>query len=276
MAIIIKSVGAGGQNNKPDVRVVQTLLNNFVNAMGLNALFVDGDCGDITIKAIRKFQSQILGQANPDGRADPGGRTIQALNGVAPSGPVTASNGSMLSGAAWWHANQAQFGNSHKTADLVPGFREDVEAFIAAMRAGGANIQISSTRRNKVRAYLMHFSWRIAKGEISAGAVPAEPGCQIIWDHGNAAKSRTAAQEMKDLFNIAFKPSLTSNHIAGKAIDMTISWNGTLNMVDGQGRAVAVPPPSPGSLNAKLHQVGATYRVLKLLSDPPHWSTNGR
>lgn len=276
MANIMKSVGAGGHNNKSDVRIVQTLLNNFVNALGLNALVVDGDCGDNTIKAIRKFQSQVAGISNPDGRVDPGGTTINALNGVAPSGPVAAINSSMLSGAAWWHTNQARFANSQKTADLIPGFREDVERFIAAMRAGGANVQISSTRRNKVRAYLMHFSWRIARGEIAAGNVPPEPGCQIIWDHGNTAKSRAAAQEMKDLFNIAFKPSLNSNHIAGKAIDMTISWNGTLNMVDGQGRAVAVPPPSPGSLNAKLHQVGATYRVLKLLSDPPHWSTNGR
>jgi hypothetical protein len=276
MANIAKSVGAGGQNNKPDVRVVQTLLNNFVGGLGLNALFVDGDCGDLTIKAIRKFQSQIAGIAIPDGRVDPGGTTMQALHGVPAAGPAAAGDASLLSGAAWWHANQARFGNSHKTADLVPGFREDVERFIAAMRAGGANIQISSTRRNKVRAYLMHFSWRIAKGEIAASNVPPEPGCQIIWDHGNTAKSRAAAQEMKDLFNIAFKPSLTSNHIAGKAIDMTISWNGTLNMVDGQGRAVAVPPPSPGSLNAKLHRIGASYNVLKLLSDPPHWSTNGR
>ncbi len=275
MASIIKSVGAGGQNNKPDVRIVQTLLNNFVGALGLNALFVDGNCGDITIKAIRKFQVQICGTANPDGRVDPGGKTLQALDGVPGSG-AAADNASLLSGAVWWHANQARFANSHKTADLIPGFREDVDRFIAAMRAGGANIQISSTRRNKVRAYLMHFSWRIAEGEIAAANVPPEPGCQIVWDHGNAAKSRAAAQEMKNLFNIAFKPSLTSNHIAGKAIDMTISWNGTLNMVDGQGRAVAVPPPSPGSLNAKLHQVGATYNVMKLLSDPPHWSTNGR
>jgi peptidoglycan hydrolase-like protein with peptidoglycan-binding domain len=276
MANIVKSVGAGGQNNKSDVRVVQALLNNFVTALGLDALRVDGDCGEITIEAIRQFQSQIAGIADPDGRIDPGGKSMQVLIGIAAQGAAARGDASLLSGATWWHANQARFGNSHKTADLVPGFREDVEAFIAAMRTGGANIQISSTRRNKIRAYLMHFSWRIAKGEIAASNVPPEPGCQIIWDHGNTAKSRTAAQEMKDLFNIAFKPSLTSNHIAGKAIDMTISWNGTLNMVDGQGRDVAVPPPSPGSLNAKLHQVGATYRVLKLLSDPPHWSTNGR
>lgn len=275
MPDIAKSVGSGGRNNKADVRVVQTLLNNFIHALGLPALDPDGDCGDKTVKAIRKFQSQVVGLSSPDGRVDPGGRTMNALNGVAPARP-SAGNSNMLSGAAWWHANEGQFANSRKIEDLTPGFREDVERFIAAMRAGGATVSISSTRRNKVRAYLMHFSFRIANGEIAASAVPPEPGCQIIWDHGNAAASRNAAREMRDLFNIAFKPSLTSNHIVGKAIDMTITWNGTLHMVDGQGRNVAVPQPSPGSLNAKLHQVGATYRVLKLLSDAPHWSTNGR
>jgi hypothetical protein len=275
MPDIVKSVGAGGQNNKADVRVVQTLLNNFINALGLPALVADGDCGEKTIKAIRKFQSVIVGAANPDGRVDPGGRTMTALIGTAPA-TAPASDSSQLSGAAWWHANQAKYANSHKIEDLIPGFREDVQRFVDAMRAGGASISISSTRRNKIRAYLMHYSWQVAGGAVAASAVPAEPGCPIIWDHGNSAKSKAAAKEMKDLFNIAFKPSLTSNHIAGKAIDMTITWNGTLNMVDGNGRAVAVPPPSPGSLNAKLHQVGATFRVLKLLSDPPHWSTNGR
>jgi hypothetical protein len=275
MPDIVKSVGAGGANNKADVRVVQTLLNNFINGLGLPALFVDGDCGEKSVTAIRAFQKQIVGIANPDGRVDPGGRTMVALNGTAPAKPK-ASDSSMLSGAAWWHANQAQFGNSHSIGDLIPGFREDVQRFVDAMRAGGATVQISSTRRNKIRAYLMHFSFRVGNGEIAASAVPPEPGCPIIWDHGNAAKSKAAAREMKELFNIAFKPSLTSNHIAGKAIDMTISWEGTLRMEDGNGNMVDVPPPSPGSLNAKLHRVGATYRVLKLLSDPPHWSTNGR
>ena len=275
MPDIVKSVGAGGANNKADVRVVQTLLNNFIQALGLPALVADGDCGEKSIKAIRKFQSQIVGSSNPDGRVDPGGQTMKALNGIAPA-RAPAGDTSQLSGAAWWHANQAQFGNSQNIADLIPGFREDVQRFVDAMRAGGASVSVSSTRRNKVRAYLMHYSWRVGNGELAPSAVPPEPGCQIIWDHGNSAKSRAAAKEMKELFNIAFKPSLTSNHIAGKAIDMTITWNGTLNMTDGNGHAVAVPPPSPGSLNAKLHQVGATFRVLKLLSDPPHWSTNGR
>ena len=60
MPDIAKSVGYGGRNNKADVLVVQRLLNNFTTGMGINAVAVDG-------------------------RVDPGGRTIRALNATAPS-----------------------------------------------------------------------------------------------------------------------------------------------------------------------------------------------
>ncbi len=268
MPDIAQSVGVGGQNQKADVRIVQALLNNFAHTLGINALAVDGACGTGTVNAIKKFQSQIMGVADPNGRLDPGGRTITALNRTALS--------LQLSGAAWWHANQGKYVNSERLDDLEPVFRDKAKRFVTAMRTGGAQVLISSTRRNKIRAYLMHYSWAISEGEIAAANVPAEAGCTIIWDHGNVIKSKAAAKDMKELFNIAYKPSLTSRHIDGKAIDMTISWAGTLRMADGQGRPVSVPPPSPGSLNAMLHRVGASYGVIKLLGDPPHWSSDGR
>lgn len=273
MPDIAKSVGYGGRNNKADVLVVQRLLNNFTVGMGINAIAVDGGFGDETGKAIKRFQSRILGISAPDGRVDPGGRTIRALNAVAPPGP--SNDPAKLSGAAWWHANQARYANSDKVADLVPEFAAKVQRFIDAMRAGGAQVRVSSTRRNKIRAYLMHFSWRIANGDVAASAVPAEPGCEIVWDHGNDQASRQAAREMRDLFNIAYRPSLNSRHIEGKAIDMTINWTGELRMRDGQGQLVDVPPPRSGDINARLHQVGASYGVIKLVSDKPHWSTDG-
>ena len=270
MPDIAKSVGVGGKNNKADVRVVQVLLNNFTTGLGLPALITDGDYGSKTATAIRKFQSQVLGFPNPDGRVDPGGRTITKLNGT-PAAPDPA----LLSGADWWHANQARYANSAKVSDLVPDFADKVQRFVDAMRAGGASVSIASTRRNKVRAYLMHYSYRIANGDIAARDVPAEPGCFIVWDHGNDARSRAAAVEMRDLFNIAYQPSLRSRHIEGKAIDMTISWTGNLVMLNGNGQSVNVPPPRRGDINAKLHQIGASYGVIKLVSDKPHWSTDG-
>ena len=56
---------------------------------------------------------------------------------------------------------------------------------------------------------------------------------------------------------------------------MTISWAGNLAMRDGQGRLVTITPPRTGDVNAALHRVGASYGVIKLVSDKPHWSTDG-
>ena len=273
MPEIVKSVGYGGQNNKADVLVVQRLLNNFTTGLGLAALSVDGGFGDITGRAIKRFQAQVMGLAAPDGRVDPGGRTIRALGAVAAAGP--AADPAQRSGAAWWHANQARFTNSDKLTDLIPEFAAKVQAFITAMRAGGAQVKVSSTRRNPVRAYLMHYSWRLGAGQVSAASIPPKPGCEIVWDHGDEAASRRCAREMRDLFNIAYQPSLTSRHIEGKAIDMTITWAGDLALRDGQGRLVTIAPPRSGDVNAALHRVGASYGVIKLVSDKPHWSTDG-
>src|SRR5262245_25718788 len=138
-----------------------------------------------------------------------------------PTTPAPAEDPT-LSGAKWWHANQAKYPNSRKVEDLADGFRENVQAFLDALKAAGANVTISSTRRSKERAYLMHWSWKLLRGEVVAKDIPAQAGVTIKWDHGDETKSRKAAQEMVDLFQIAYQPSLTSRHIEGKAIDMTI------------------------------------------------------
>jgi hypothetical protein len=85
---------------------------------------------------------------------------------------------SKLSGAAWWHANQAKFPNSRSIADLAPPFREKVQAFVDALKAAGASIDVASTLRNKKRAYLMHFSWKVAKDLVAANLVPGEGRCR--------------------------------------------------------------------------------------------------
>jgi peptidoglycan hydrolase-like protein with peptidoglycan-binding domain len=89
------SVGLGGTNLRADVATVQYLLNCVPAGQGGPApeLAVDGLVGPKTIAAIRKFQTTSFGSA--DGRADPGGRTIQTLQAydpyptqaMAPSGP---------------------------------------------------------------------------------------------------------------------------------------------------------------------------------------------
>jgi peptidoglycan hydrolase-like protein with peptidoglycan-binding domain len=79
MAEIDKAVGQNGENLEPDVLTVQGLLNRH-DLTPLSALQEDGRCGPETIKAIRHFQVRSLGIQGPDGRVDPGGRTLRALN----------------------------------------------------------------------------------------------------------------------------------------------------------------------------------------------------
>lgn len=122
----------------------------------------------------------------------------------------------------------------------------------------------------------MSVSWRIARGDLAAEAAPAIPGVAIAWRHATAARSRAAAQEMVDLFDIAYEPSLASLHIEGRAIDMTITWAGTLRIRDKTGARHSITTPRSGDANRELHAVGASYGVIKLLSDPPHWSDTGR
>ncbi len=268
---IAASVGSGGANREADVRTVQALLNRHAPALGIAPLALGGRADAATIAAIRRAQARLAGLSLPDGRVDPGGRTRQVLAGAP---PLPAGPDPRLSGAAWWRAHQARFPNSSAVADLEPAFAAQVDAFIAALRAAGAVVQVSATRRNRVRAYLMHWCWKVSSGVARPAEVPAEAGCDIVWDHGDGARSRRGAKEMAELFGIVFQPSLTSRHILGLAVDMTIGWNGTISVRDAAGRAVRLDAPA-GNANPLLHAVGAGYGVRKLLSDPPHWSDNG-
>jgi hypothetical protein len=269
-------VGEGGANTPADVTIVQNLLNAHAANVGIQRLKVDGSIGSRTISAIRTFQFKVMKLQKPDGRVDPNGRTFTALmhsGTTSPSlGPVAGTDN--LSGSAWWHANQAKYPNSASVSDLESSFRTKVEAFIAALQAAGATVSVSATRRNKIRAHLMHYSWDIAKGLIKPSAVPGISGLTIVWDHGTLPKSKSAAAAMVGLFDIVYRPSLTSRHISGTAIDMTISWTGTLKIKNKAGTVVSIDAPRDGS-NPKLHTVGKSYGVVKLLSDPPHWSVDG-
>ena len=275
MAEIKASVGKGGINDKADVALVQHVLNAQIAALGLARLDENGRIGDATNAAILRYQQLVLGIANPDGRIDAGGGTWKALvagrTTAAPSSPAPV----LLSGADWWHANQARYPNSAKPADLVSPFREKAIRFIDALKAAGAQVEVSATLRSRTRAHLMHYSWKIAHGTIAPGAVPAVPGCLIVWDHGDLAGSKRGAQEMVDLFGIVFEPALTSLHIQGEAVDMNIAWSGALSVRDANGATHALGAPRSGEANTGLHAVGATYGVHKLLSDAPHWSSTG-
>lgn len=273
MTMITASVGRGGINRVHDVRTVQELLNKN-RKFPLKSINVDGLIGPETIMAIEDFQRQIVKLAHSDGRVDPGGKTLQALLSgkyLTPSPP----SANKFSGATWWNANQAKYPNSNKIQDLDPNFRTKAQEFLACLQTAGANVNVKSTKRSKQRAYLMHYSWKIAKGLINPSQVPNEPGVDIVWDHGDLQKSKKAAQEMVDLFGVIYQPSLNSRHIEGKAIDMDITWIGTLKIKNKTGQTIQIAAPCNGSDNTLLHNVGASYGIIKLVTDPPHWSSDG-
>ena len=275
MITLSGAVGEGGDNRMPDVRLVQAALNKSGVILGPMTVPESGLCDQTTVWAIRQFQQREFPfQFLTSGLIKPADDTIKRLSAIVDALPAPAVVNQM-SGKVWWHANQASYPNSSAVADLAPGFREKVETFIAALRLAGAIVTPNATRRNKTRAYLMHYSFRLAKGKVKAKDIPKVEGCNIIWDHGDDKKSRAAAQEMVALFAIVFQPSLTSLHIAGNAIDMNISWSGTMKIVDGKGVTREIGAPASGAKNAALHKIGASYGVHKLLSDAPHWSSTG-
>jgi hypothetical protein len=182
------------------------------------------------------------------------------------------------SGKSW----VARFPGSKKVEDLDAGFREKVEAFIKAVKAAGATVRITSTLRPKERAYLMHWSWLIAKRNHDARKVPALAGVDIEWWHGGQKLSQQKAQEMVDGYgtnHLKVPPALRSRHIEGKAIDMLITWKGTLAIKKKDGTVVKIDSTPHDHTNAELIAVGKTYGVIHFLSvdkDKVHWSTDGR
>jgi hypothetical protein len=182
-----------------------------------------------------------------------------------------------LSGKDWVN----HYHTSARLDDLAEPFRTSARRFVAALQAAGASVIIADTLRPPERAYLMHFAFKVAHG-LDPAAVPAMAGVAIEWLHPDAhgkpdpAASQTAAQEMVEGFGIQYEPSLTSRHTEGHAIDMNITWQNNLTIRTGNGVPTVIASlPRTGAGNADLHRIGASYGVLKLATDPPHWSLDG-
>ncbi len=78
---ISRPVGENAENRRYDVLAVQKLLNlNLFRLPSIPPLSEDGICGPLTIAMIREFQRLVLDFSWPDGRVDPGGKTLAALN----------------------------------------------------------------------------------------------------------------------------------------------------------------------------------------------------
>ncbi len=76
---ILESVGQGGRNRPQDVSTVQARLNELVGG-ARTQLMVDGRSGPKTQGMIKDFQTSVLKFSRADGRVDPNGKTIMAMN----------------------------------------------------------------------------------------------------------------------------------------------------------------------------------------------------
>ena len=217
----------------------------------------------------------------------PASATTPTPAGTPGATPAATPDPDKISGKEWWDANEGKspYIKSDKISDLESDFQSKVNEFESALKAAGASISIDTTKRPAERAHVLHYAWQVAKGEIKASAVPSMTGVDITWDHGSEAASKKGAQEILDAATVKSKPSLTSNHIDGKAIDWTITWTGDLKIKKKDGTEIEIKskPRSGGDPgNTELHSVGEGYGVIKGLftgpkqkRDAPHWSSDG-
>ena len=214
-------------------------------------------------------------------------------------------------GAVWCQ----RFAGDDSIGSLNQSFKPRVRDFIDALREGGARVRITSGKRPEQRQYLMHWSWRICRElfwfETTRPCTgihwfpPAVPGysgdmtmgiVEIVWRWDSFPSSlctirnctqRCAAHQsfcdealaasgaMTDRYNLVHRPARHSRHNEGNAIDMIISWDGVLNVIQKDGNVATIESLPRNNSNRELHAIGATYGVIKLVSDPPNWSSDG-
>ncbi|WP_293372446.1 transglycosylase SLT domain-containing protein [Nevskia sp.] len=111
------SVGLGGINLKPDVLMVQMLLNRQIR-VPRRLLDVDGVCGAQTISAIVALQ---ISKRIPvrDGRVDPNGGTFRALRGTS-----TPSSGPGAISGAVEPTGHEKTGSISRAIRRIPGFSQ--------------------------------------------------------------------------------------------------------------------------------------------------------
>lgn len=204
--------------------------------------------------------------------------TTAQLTPVADQTPAVAEIQNELSGAQW----VGRFLGTKEISDLEPGFQAAVNNFLAALKqAGVPQPRITSTYRPPERCYLMHWSWRIVERNFDPHNVPPMDGVNIEWVHPTPEESFQAAKDMVDGYGIGeldTPPAPKSQHTARQAIDMFISWSGTIVITNASGAKVEIASMPRDQMNKDLHEVAASYGVIKYkggYADRPHWSTTG-
>ncbi|MBF7997621.1 hypothetical protein [Rahnella laticis] len=222
---------------------------------------VNGNSGNVDGKIQRRELLQRLNKLVEEGKP------LKNICYCIGNSEETINNSLELSGRQW----VSRFPTSQNVNDLTDPFRTSIQNFINAIQSAGGSISIAATYRPEERAYLMHYCWKIGHEGMNPSQVPAKEGVNIDWTHrGNQQAAIAAAREMASAYQIVYAPAITSRHTQRRAIDMTITGVRGKTILKSGGQEIRV------GNNADLHAVGASYGVHKLISDPPHWSDDGR
>ncbi len=255
---ITASVGVGGINRDPDVRTVQTLLNRHTSRLGLANLVVDGDCGRLTIGAIKSFQKNVVGFGNPDGRVDKNGRTWRSLNGTVPAGtprlPATPTQNPAASpghDANWPPRPTFSPLTSNDARAEVFGRFEYVHEPVAG---NPENIRILGTwERDNIRTTSLDLGPNLGTRHVRFHRL-AIAQLESLWrdwrDAGLLDRVRTYAGSYVPRF-IRGSTRTLSNHAYGSAFDINVAWNGL-----GQTPAALGAPGCVRELVPIAHQHG--------------------
>jgi hypothetical protein len=178
-----------------------------------------------------------------------------------------------LSGSAW----VARFPTTRDPNDLIEPFHDRWAAYAKALTDAGARITYSAVYRPAERAYLMHYAWMITLG-MDPAAVPPMEGVDIQWVHPgdtpqqSAAASRAAARLMVAGYGMAHAAVLVSRHTQRRAVDVSISWEGSLVLRLPSGSTATIPQGAEQT----LWKVAADqFQVYHLWDDHPHYSDDG-
>jgi hypothetical protein len=245
-----------------------------------------GDIGRVPSANARQNLMRSIGETYGNSRA----ATIARQAAQAAQTATTQE----LSGAQW----VSRYQDPRSLDALNDDFREDATAFVQALRDAGATVTINSTVRPPQRSYLMYWCTRIASAanpeavaaQAQADTGPGSVADEIRWSHGNAARTKAAAQAMKNGYGIGSVVARRSNHNGGGAMDISISWSQRLTIRGKNGEEIrstaasgvirkATTSPDRGILAA-----GRSYGLMNYHDpsrgavrgqDGVHWSRTG-
>ncbi|MEY4766609.1 MAG: hypothetical protein RI907_3282 [Pseudomonadota bacterium] len=180
------------------------------------------------------------------------------------------------SGTSWVD----RFPTSKSLDDLVEPFRQSAKSFVQALTASGIHVAVNATFRPTERSYLMHYSAKVARGEIDPTKVPHWPGVEIDWAHLDAIgqpdkkAAKAAAKAMKAAYGIGANPVAppgASNHNKRQAMDLSISGYVGKKVINPSGEAVKLSDWDD------VVDLGDDFGVKWFGSkDKPHWSLSGK